>query len=387
VLVSGLQKTVPATAWAHLRQARTDAPAPPKRRGKPRSVSLAIADWPRPQRAAWEAARDPGFLQDGDVVAYQPGPLAGLAASTLAAREKAYGLYLGARKLRGKPLTLTPVGVQVFIDACRARGNRPRSIAKYVEDLYAIARIVEPELDLDWLRRTRNLILNRAAEAPKRKWDEPPADPAALWAIGCDLIDRARDGQSDSRRNAGRFRDGVLFMLLSSAPVRLENLTEIAIGTHLILSPDGPGYLKFDRTKAKHAAELPLWPALRAVLEVYIDVYRPVLLAGHLTDALWIGLQGGEPLGESGVADRIREHTEAYLGRSLSPHRFRDAVATALVIEHPDAPDTAAAMLQHRNPQSIAEYTEQGRTVGAARLLAELSRRAYGDAQRALRGN
>jgi integrase len=174
-------------------------------------------------------------------------------------------------------------------------------------------------------------------------------------------------------------------MLLSSAPVRLENLTEIAIGTHLILSPDGPGYLKFDRTKAKHAAELPLWPALRAVLEVYIDVYRPVLLAGHPTDALWIGLQGGEPLGESGVADRIREHTEAYLGRSLSPHRFRDAVATALVIEHPDAPDTAAAMLQHRNPQSIAEYTEQGRTVGAARLLAELSQRAYGDAQRALR--
>jgi hypothetical protein len=42
-------------------------------------------------------------------------------------------------------------------------------------------------------------------------------------------------------------------------------------------------------------------------------------------------------------------------------------------------------MLQHRNPGSIAEYTEQGRTVGAARLLAELSKRAYGDAQRAVR--
>jgi hypothetical protein len=43
-------------------------------------------------------------------------------------------------------------------------------------------------------------------------------------------------------------------------------------------------------------------------------------------------------------------------------------------------------MLQHRNPRSIAEYTEQGRTVGAARLLAELSRRAYGHAQQAVRG-
>jgi integrase len=386
VLVSALRKAVPSTAWSQLRAAETDATGQPERRGKPRSVSLSPAEWPAPQRVAWEAARDPGFLQDGDVVAYGPGPLADLSQSTLAAREKAYGLYLGSRRSRGKPLTVTPVGVQVFIDDCRARGNRPRSIAKYVSDLYPIARTVHPDVDFDWLRRTCNSLRARAAEAPKKKWDEPPADPAALWAIGCDLIDRAHAGAADSRRNAALFRDGVLFLLLSSAPVRLENLAEIAIGTHLILSPEGPGYLTFEHTKAGHAAELPLWPELRAALEVYLDVYRPVLLGGQPTDALWIALQGGEPLRACGVADRIREHTESYLGRPLSPHRFRDAVATALVLEHPDAPDLASAMLQHRNPRSIAEYTEQGRTVGAARLLMNLSKRAYGEAQRAQRG-
>jgi len=385
-LLSALRKALPGTGWMDEaaepggNTERTRTPG-----GRPRTISLPIDAWPAPQRTAWRAARDPGYLHPGDAVPFAPGPLAQLSAATLAGMEKAYGLYLHSRVARGKAPEVTPVGVQVFVDACRARGNRPRSIATYVADLYAVARVVQPDADLDWLRRTRNRLTAAARQAPKKKWDHPPVDPAVLWSIGCDLIARAGAGPRESRRAAARFRDGVLFLLLSSAPVRLENLAAIAIGTNLVLPADRPGELVFARTKAGHGSRHPLWPELRAAIEVYLDSHRPILLAGAESDALWIGLNGGRPLSQAGLARRIERITRLYLGRALSPHRFRDAVATALVIEHPEAPDLASAMLQHRSPASLQDYTEQGRTVGAARVLGGASAAALARARREAR--
>jgi integrase len=263
--------------------------------------------------------------------------------------------------------------VQVFIDDCRARGNRPRSIAKYVQDLYAIAPVVQPGSELDWLRRTRNALLRQAHHAPKRKWAEAPVDPSALWAIGCELVERAERQPRDRRRNAARFRDGLVFMVLSSAPVRLENLTAIRIGVHLVLPADTPGDLAFVRTKAGHGSRHVIWPELRAVIDRYLAVYRPVLAAGADVDHLWLGLNGGRPLTAAAIARRIDRITRARLGRPVNPHAFRDAVATAILLERPDCAEAASALLQHRSPDSIAEYTEQGRTVGAARVLAAAS--------------
>jgi len=381
-LVSALGKVEPETDWSALAlPAETRGTS---RNGRPRTLSLPVEAWPADWRDAWRAAVDPGYSHPGDEVPLDPGPLAHWAPQVVRDTENVVGLYLASRQRRGRTPAITPVGVQVWIDECRARGCRPRTIAAYVERLAAVAPVLAPEGDWTWLRRTRNHLTDAAARAPKKKWDRPPVDPGVLWVIGCDLTARAGTMSPGSRRAAARYRDGLLFQLLASAPVRLANLAAIEIGTHLVLPAEEPGKLVFEggETKARNRSEHPLWPELRAVIDTYLARYRPRLCEGAApTDALWIAL-GGRRLTETGLAARVSRISARYLEQPISPHRARDAAATALVLEHPEQPELASAMLQHRHPRSLADYTEQAGSLGGARALATASERAYARAQR-----
>ena len=381
-LIAGLTKLDPETAWRDGLEGGDHRPGYRKPPGRPRSASVAFSSWPEAQQARWRAACDDGREDPTDEFPLGGGALADLSPSSRRMREAAYGLYFGAQSEEQRSASISPIAVQLFVNACRGRGTGERSIATYVASLANAAPILWPGENFDWLVRTARALRQRAALEPKRKWADAPVDPAVLWSIGCNLTDRARAGDRESRRTAALFRDGVIFMMLSSAPVRLANLTSIEIGTNLLLPADRPGRLTFLRTKAGHSSTHDLWPELRAVLDEYIEIYRPVLSHGRVSNALWLSAIGGERMRASGLAARVVEHTERELGRALSPHRFRDAVATALVIEYPDAPDLASNMLQHRDLSSLAEYTEQGRSVGAARVLREAIGRARVRARR-----
>jgi len=375
-LVSALGKVQPEADWSALA-----SPADPRgtsRQGRARTLSLPVEAWPAAWREAWRAAIDPGYSHPGDEVPLDPGPLAHWAPQVVRDTENILGLYLASRRRRGRLPAITPVGVQVWIDECRARGCRPRTLAAYVERLAAVAPVLAPDEDWRWLRRTRNYLTDAAARAPKQKWDTPPVDPGVLWAIGCDLTAQAATMSPGSRRAAARYRDGVLCQLLASAPVRLANMAAIEIGTHLVLPAEEPGKLVFEggETKARTRSEHPLWPELRASIDTYLASYRPRLCDGTTpTDALWIAL-GGRRLTETGLAARVSRISARYLEQPVSPHRARDAAATALVLEHPEQPELATAMLQHRHPRSLADYTEHAGSIGGARALATASARA-----------
>jgi integrase len=173
------------------------------------------------------------------------------------------------------------------------------------------------------------------------------------------------------------FRDGLIFMLLSSVPVRLRNLTMIKIGRHLILAPDRPGFLQFTakQTKGKRHARFSLWPELRAVIDEYIAVYRPVLAGIYEGKALWLCQCGGGPLKSAGLYAaivRITTLCAERLGGPVNPHFFRDAIATALIERYPDKPEYATTMLQHRHRETTREYQEMAKTIYAAQRLAEI---------------
>ena len=341
-LLSGLAKLLPDTAWedfAPPSASEASGTGPPQRSST--RIGVPVSNWPHSQRRAWEQACDPGYIATDDVLPYAPGALARLTPDTRANMEKAYGLYLHTRQSRDQSPEITPAGVHTLVEDGCARGLTLRSLATYVDGLASVAPILEPDRDFTWLRRARNALRQDARREPKRKWQYPIIEPAVLWSLGCDLMEGAEGASTVTPRVAVKYRDGLLLAIISSAPVRLSNLAAIEIGTSLVLPENAPGTLISHRTKTGPPSRHPLWPELRAAIDVYLERYRPRLLKGADPGALWIASRTGKAMTTSAIAARIRKVAWYHLGRDLSPHRVRDAVATALMIAAPESPEFA----------------------------------------------
>lgn len=364
-----------ASVWYQLARTADGRPVG-KPGGKPHTLGVGPEDWPPAHRSAFEAAFSPGTSGRFAEFPDDPGPLHRTSTGFRKGLERAYGLFLGSTRRAGLPETVTPASVQGWIDELRARNVRPRSIAAYVERLDRIVGIVDPAGAPDWLTLTRDRLIALAALAPKKK-DGRHVDPVLLWCIGAALIRSARQGRRERDEVAVRFRNGLILMFLSSIPVRLANIASIDIGRDLILPEDTPGTLHFAarKTKGRRPSRYALWPELRAMIDEYIALYRPVLAGNHESAALWLNERGLGRLGPAGLYKAVVEVTGAFedeLGGPVNPHLFRDAVATALIERHPGQPEYAMTMLQHRHPDTTKEYQEAARCIDAALHLSEI---------------
>jgi len=373
-------KLLPARDWLWLkretsRRRRKPRPAGGRRKGGGRTHSLGVPRdaWPAAHRIAFEAAFSPGTPGEFAEFPDEPGLLAARGPEFRNGLARAYGLFLGCMRRTGRSDAVTPENVQAWIDELRARECRPRTIATYIARLARVLDIVEGAVP-EWLTLTRDEKISSARLTPKKK-DGRHVDPTDLWLIGVALIREARRRRREREATALLFRNGVIFMLLSSVPVRLANLTAIEIGRHLLLPADRPGSLKFTgrEMKGKRPAAYILWPELRAVIDEYIAVYRPVLAGDYTGEALWLSAHGNGPLDAPGfyaaIIDVTSRHAER-LGGPVNPHFFRDAVATALIERYPDKPELAMTLLQHRHPETTREYQEEANSILAAQRLA-----------------
>jgi integrase/recombinase XerD len=95
-----------------------------------------------------------------------------------------------------------------------------------------------------------------------------------------------------------------------------------------------------------------------------------LLAAGDQTGppvtALWVSKRG-LPLGYAAVAHQVRKHTAAAFGQSLSPHLFRDAVATAIAINVPKEIALILPILGHTTLRTSERHYNQAGTLEAGR--------------------
>jgi hypothetical protein len=163
-----------------------------------------------------------------------------------------------------------------------------------------------------------------------------------------------------------------MIALMASRPLRLKNFASIVLGVHLA-QPRGAWWLQFSASdmKAKRLYEIAFPTALIPELERYLNVHRPVLLAGesgHLcsgTNALWVS-EIGTMLESGALATRIRKHTKEAFGASLPPHWFRDAAATSIAIEDPRHVCDAHHVLGN-TLATTEKYYNQARSLEASR--------------------
>jgi integrase len=251
-----------------------------------------------------------------------------------------------------------PERVETFVTQLQQRGIAPWSVAMMVQGVQRMLAVIAPSHESKWLR-TLVSNLKRLAK-PTREKLAHMVDPRQLYHLGLDLMKEAsRNADRDSYFAATMGRDGLMIALLASCPVRIANLTQIAVGQHLLFDVDRYR-LSFDdgETKTGRPFDGELPPELTPYVDEYLRVHRANLLARGdfaATDRLWIN-RWGQPLQEPGIRAQIEKPTSDAFGRHVWPHLFRAIAATGFVDHAPDDAPLVPDLLGHANTQTAHKY-------------------------------
>lgn len=286
-------------------------------------------DWPQADKTAWDALFVAGGRFDDTA------PCVNWSDGTRQKRRQGYGQWLSFL-MRNMPDVLDrpparrikKARVSGYIEECNAR-LKPRSTANLVSDLFTIAPHLDPERDWGWLALASKRLL---VEANSHSLPPPLKITAAeifQWSLGRLEEVHQADGLSAKRR-AVRYRQALMIGFLISRPVRRRALLAMDTQNHVAWIADGFD-IRFSRQdmKDKKDRSFLLPSALVEPMTLYLDIYRPILLAGKSSDALWI-TQCGDPFTPDGFTRELPNITRRHLGVPMRTHAFRHVAATSI---------------------------------------------------------
>lgn len=186
-------------------------------------------------------------------------------------------------------------------------------------------------------------------------------------------------------------RDLTLIRLLASNPLRIKNLQELtwrADNTgQLHQRPDGSWHIAIERKFFKNhrgAAkdrdyDNPVDPAVWPVLQQYLSIHRPRLLAGMSTDYVFVSQEvQSAPEPWTRMNRRVFALTSKYLWGcpGVGPHAFRHIVATAILKASPNDWQTAALVL-HDRVETVQKHYAHLRSADGTRRMHTLFEKTF----------
>jgi integrase len=147
--------------------------------------------------------------------------------------------------------------------------------------------------------------------------------------------------------------------LLLVAPVREKNLASIDLERHIDRVSDGIGFLVFpaDEVKNKQDLQFPLPPATLKLLDLYLDIYRPLLLKGANSSKLFVSWSGRQKT-PAELGAQIPKFLGDQLGIRLNVHLFRHLAGHIFLRRHPGEYETVRQLLGHASIETtITFYT------------------------------
>ena len=332
-------------------------------------LALAYEGWPASDRRAWERAQRPAPLF-GDSTARKRSPKA------LAQMRKGYGLWLGWLAREKRLDEASRPGARITVENLRAvRAARQgrvswQTVASRFNDLNAVIAMITPNADRRALMRGLRRLQGRAR--PSRDKRARMVTPVALFRAGLRRMERVETEHHAKRDvQAGRYRDGLIIALLACRPIRRGTLAMMRLDEHLTRRDDRY-VISFDESETKggrdQEEELP--PVLTPYVERYLDHYRPVLLRGHHSEAVWVSTYRGA-MSEERLYQRFRAATMEELGIALCPHLARDIAATGTVMERPDLAGLVPLVLDHEDDRTADKHYVHARKIQASRVQGE----------------
>jgi integrase len=325
---------------------------------------LPVEAWPEADRQAWKHARSPADLFD------ESGAAAHWSAPTIRAVEDAVGYWLGwlaevepAALALAPPDRLSPARIRAF---GKALGDAlaPLSVVHRLAHLAEGLRVMHPRADRTGLNTLCHRLKRQAR--PARPKEPRMVNAVRLVELGESLM-READGLTGTAA-ADWFRRGLTLAFLAYRPIRVANLVALSLNEHL-QKKDGQVWIHVSAAQVKNRVPLDFsWPPeLADALDRYLVRERPVLLVGQPpSDRLWI-IADGRPLTAECCRSQIARITGERLGIRLTPHLFRDCVATTIAEHAPEHYGIIARILGHQTLQTAyAHYIHTG-TARAAR--------------------
>ncbi len=319
-------------------------------------LCLKPADWPVIDQQRWRDARSvKGFLSGSR-------PARAWSPKRCHIVEQGYGQWLSFLARIGQldpaqspEARATPERIEAFVTQLQQR-VAPWSAAMMVQGLQRMLAVTAPAHDWSWLS-VAVANLKRLAK-PSRDRLAHMVDPRQLYHLGLDLMEEAARNVDQHRYHAATMgRDGLMIAMLACCPVRIGNLTQIAIGKHLLFD-NGRYRLSFEKTKTDRPFDGELPPELTPRVDEYLRVHRANLLArgnGEVTDLLWID-RWGQPMLEHSIRAQIKIRTADAFGRHVWPHLFRAIAATGFVDHAPEDAALVPDLLGHASTQTAHKY-------------------------------
>ena len=261
-------------------------------------------------------------------------------------------------------------------------GRAELTVAAAVRGIAYMLRATVPPHGHAWLTRLAHHRTNTAKRSrPKLPRMAPVVD---LVELGSALMDEGRTALLDGRvRGAQIYRDGLMIACLATRPLRRRNLAALQIGISLLIDEQGV-HVRFgaQETKTRAAMEWDYPDWLREPIIWYVEKAREVLRrrdGGPDEGWLWIGRRGCR-MQDHDISQRVARVTTQRLGRTISPHMFRDCVATEIAIHDPQHVGITKTVLGHATLASSQKYYNQAGSFAASRryqdVLARRRRKA-----------
>jgi integrase len=357
-------------------------PAPRRGPGRPSESypeeqrALRLADWPAPDRAAWEAA-----IARGEDDLDEAGAAAHLRRATRRNRIQAWGQFLNALRRWGdldpaappesRP---TPERIGRWIGELRERGQRPSTTHRLLLELSLTVADMAPSGDWAWIRRHPRAPTPQEIRAGRKPI--APFDAGALLLAAEQRLAALEAGPRQVA-TARAWRDIAIVVLAVHTGLRVTNLGDLVVGRHLERL-DGVWRLSLEaqETKTGRPFSVLLSERIGGLLDRWMDHWRPVLLGGREDHgALWLNA-GGRATQAKALPLVFARVGEELLGRKVNPHLVRHVMATGLLRDDPTAVRRAAAGLGHANTRSVSEVYDRSGSAGAQQLWRTTLRRA-----------
>ena len=327
---------------------------------------IPVGGWPDLDRAAWQAA-----LQPGD-----PFSCGGLAANCRSATRdlvaQGYGYWLAFLKESGEfdtdvgPAKRLNLGIiRTYMESMQSH-LRTATVTIRINSLVRAISVMTPNADITWLRRLLQHLKRQTRDCKSKINRIRPS--RELYHLGLKLMAQAEaDPSLRPCWAAVQYRDGLMIAVLAARPLRMSTFVSLELERHLAKRGacywlDIPGGIM----KTGQPLEVPLPGDLTHYVGRYIEIYRPVLLDDHATDHVWIS-QFGAPLSREAAGQRIRDHTREEFGKSITPQLFRDCAATSIAVQDPEHIHVAAVLLGHRTLSTTQRYYNQAQLLDASR--------------------
>ena len=194
-----------------------------------------------------------------------------------------------------------------------------------------------------------------------------------------ELMQKARSLRDQAPAKAAIMAQmAIAIALLTVAPIRASNLASIRLDENLI-RPGGPGtnfILTFPHYDVKNRVDLTfeLDEYVTALIDEYVQDFRPALMRGSNEDWLFPGSKGG-PKDSHLFGIQITERIVRITGVHMTIHQFRHAAAAIYLKYHPGDYETVRRFLGHRNIRTTVKFYCGLETIQATRLLGDIVRR------------